>query len=215
VSKRAHRRGGKERGKPKAGRGKVCDFSAVLAVCRDAEEAERQRAYVATDADLDALREIGRRVLAVFPPVPGACALMTAMYAVGLNKTGCGPLYFVAGDLSVPEGRAFGDGGNGDLSQAFGVSELSWDGHCWIALGKWIADVSICRTAKSGRAPPALARHMRQAFDAKTGLLIHSVEAAADAGLFYRPRYVLTEDQIDGLARGAQAVLESRRSPIR
>lgn len=99
------------------------------------------------------------------------------------------------------------------LSEAFGASDLSWDGHCWIVLGKWIADVSICRTAKSGRAPPALARHMRQAFEAKTGLLIQSAEAAAEMGLFYRPRYVLTSDQIDGLARGARAVLESHRSP--
>jgi len=54
---------------------------------------------------------------------------------------------------------------------------------------------------------------MRQAFEAKTGLLIQSAEAAAEAGLFYRPRYVLTKDQIDGLARGAQAVLESHRPP--
>lgn len=193
--------------------GKGSDFSTVLAACRSEAEAVCHQAYVASDADLDALKGIGRRVLDVFPSVPGACALMTAMYAVGLDTTGCGPFYFVAGDLSVPEARVFGDGGKGDLSEAFGVSDLSWDGHCWIVLGKWIADVSICRTAKSGQAPPALARHMRQAFEAKTGLLIQSAEAAAEAGLFYRPRYVLTKDQIDGLARGAQAVLESHRSP--
>lgn len=195
--------------------GKGSDFSAVLATCRSEEEAARYQAYVASDADLDALKDIGRRVLDVFPSVPGACALMTAMYAVGLDTTGCGPLYFVAGDLSVPEARVFGDGGNGDLSEAFGASDLSWDGHCWIVLGKWIADVSICRTAKSGSAPPALARHMRQTFEAKTGLLILSAEAAAEEGLFYRPRYVLTQDQVDGLARGAQAVLESHRPPSR
>jgi len=193
--------------------GQGSDFSAVLATCRSEDEAARHLAYVASDTDLDALKEIGRRVLDIFPSVPGACALMTAMYAVGLDTTGCGPFYFVAGDLSVPEARVFGDGGIGDLSEAFGASDLSWDGHCWIVLGKWIADVSICRTAKSGQAPGALTRHMRQVFEAKTGLLIQSAEAAAETGLFYRPRYVLTRDQIDGLARGAQAVLESHRSP--
>lgn len=193
--------------------GEGSDFSSVPASYRSEEEAARHLAYVASDADLDALKNIGRRVLDVFPSVPGACALMTAMYAVGLDTTGCGPFYFVVGDLSVPEARVFGDGGNGDLSEVFGASDLSWDGHCWIVLGKWIADVSICRTAKSGRAPPALARHMRQAFEAKIGLLIQSAEAAAEVGLFYRPRYVLTKDQVDGLARGARAVLESHRSP--
>jgi hypothetical protein len=186
--------------------GKGFDFSRVLAACRTPDEADAYRTYAASDADLDALQEVGKRVLTVFPDVAGACALMTALYAVGLDSVDSGPCYVVAGDLSVPEGRVFGDGGDNDLSGVFNASDPSWDGHCWIVLGKWIADVSICRTVKSGRAPPALTRHMRDGLG-RAGLLIHSDAAAAEAGLFYRPRYILTKDQIDGLARGAMATL--------
>lgn len=190
--------------------GKGFDFATVLAACRDQAEAQRHRDYVATDADIDALREIGGRVLEAFPTMPGACAAMSAMYAVGLDTTACGPVHVVAGDLSVPEGRVFGDGGNDDLSGLFNASDPSWDGHCWIVVGDWIADVSICRTAKSGKAPPAIARYMRQAYESKTGLLIHSAQAAAEAGLFYRPRYVLTKAQVEALARGAWAMMDTR-----
>ena len=187
--------------------GKGFDFAAVLAACRDEAEAQRHRDYVRTDADIEALGEVGVRVLDAFPSMPGACAAMSAMYAVELDTTACGPVHVVAGDLSVPEGRVFGDGGDEDLSGVFNASDPSWDGHCWIVVGDRIADVSIFRTAKSGKAPPALARHMRQTFERKTGLLIQSARAAAEAGLFYRPRYVLTQNQVDALARGAFAMI--------
>ena len=189
--------------------GRGFDFPAVLAACRDEAEAQRHRDYVGTDADLDALSEVGRRVLTAFPTIPGACTAMSALYAVGLETASCGPVHVVAGDLSVPEGRVFGDGGADDLADVFNASDPSWNGHCWIMVGDRIADVSICRTAKSDKAPPALAHHMRQTYEGKTGLLIHSTVAAADTGLFYRPRYVLTKDQVDGLARGAMAIMQS------
>ncbi len=58
------------------------------------------KAYEMTDADRDALSRCAIDLLKVFPPIPGACALMSAALAVSLERW--------AGAVPEPGGRERG-----------------------------------------------------------------------------------------------------------
>ena len=152
-----------------------------------------------TDTYRTALAEAGRDVLHLFKSGPGRCTAMTAVYVWRLRDMIDAPVFMVAGDLHAGRERLFGTGEPIDGPGIFSRYNHSWDGHAWLVLGPMLADISICRTAFSPRSPPLLAHHFRAMFSATTGLVAADATALADMGLFYTPRYVLTDTEISGL----------------
>lgn len=181
------------------------DLSRLIATSHSADAAEVYRTFSPTEAHLKILADVGRDVLFHFPRLPGACAAMSALYAARVQTITDAPVYVVAGALSVGTNYIFGkQTASRDWSSSFSESNLSWDGHCWIAFGDFIADVSIFRTAYSENGPPALAAHVAESFGSGRGLLICRVAETKQLGFRYEPEYVLTEGQITGLIRGAE-----------
>lgn len=168
------------------------------------------RTFRPTRQDLQALAAVGADVLGHFPWMPGACAVMSAAWVARWKMSNQLPAYVVAGALRVGSARVFGCEPAGAWSEVFSRSDLSWDGHCWLAFGEYVADISIFRTAYSKESPPVLARHVERQFGRGRGLLICSLADAIQAGLYYEPQYVLSEDEVTGLLLGARSLVESK-----
>lgn len=103
------------------------DVADLIAQSYSAEAAKTFRAFEPSDADFDALKQVGRELQIVFKPIPGACIMMSALLILGLETLTKAPAYLVAGSLAVGATRVFGDGGAVDAAKAFGQSNPSWD----------------------------------------------------------------------------------------
>jgi hypothetical protein len=111
----------------------------------------------------------------------------------------------VAGDLFVRGEPAFASDDDADkLATAFDQSASAWDGHSWLVLGDYIGDLSVCRTAY--RRPPQSRLRMAviERFGEGKGLLLMKAADFEAQGFSYKPKYVLTEQQIDSLMLGAR-----------
>ncbi len=184
-------------------------ISGLIAESRGSEAASAYRAFKASEADLAVLADVGRKLLSIFPKdIPGACAIMSALYASRLEFETHVPVFVIAGSLFVGQTRVFGDDTVINGKERFSRSDSSWDGHAWLVMGHCIADASIFRTAYSPKSPPMLAAHVLRKFGKGKGLFIWPIEQIAELGLSYVPDYVLTEDQITGLALGGMAILD-------
>jgi len=171
--------------------------------------ADAYRSFTPDRAKVHALAAAGLEVLRQFPPLRGPCVLMSAMWASRWQLLERTPVYVVAGALLIGSERVFGnentlfDGGT-----IFSKSNPYWDGHCWLAFGNYLADISIFRTAYSDCTPRILAEHVVKRFGLGRGLLLATERDAANAGLNYRPQYVLTDNQIAELCIGARSIIE-------
>lgn len=179
----------------------------LVAKSYDASVAAAYRAFTPTEKDRQSLAETGRDVLANVPHVPGACAIMSALYLARWEMSSTAPAFVVAGELHVNTTRVFGGHGFGkDSKPAFSSSNLSWDGHCWLQFGEYVADVSVFHTASHKGSPPALTEFMKASFGSTTGLLLGHIDHLAQGGLRYDPLYVLTRGEVDGLLLGAESL---------
>ena len=168
--------------------------------------ADEWRQFEPVQDDCDKLASAGFEVLRAFPGrAPGACALMSAVFSVALENKVTRRGYVVAGSLYVGDTRVFGEDHALDGRARFSQSELSWDGHAWLVFGNLLADVSIFRTADSGKGPPVLSAHIHREFGSGRGLMICRTDDTGD--LRYVPEYVLTQDQVDALFRGARRLI--------
>lgn len=113
------------------------------------DAAKAFRAFEPSQADIEALQQVGREMQIIFKPIPGACIVMSALAIDRLRSLTKAPCYLVAGALSVGGTRVFGTN-KVDMS-AFRKSTLDWDGHAWVQSGKYVFDTSIFRTAHSSR----------------------------------------------------------------
>lgn len=169
-------------------------------------DAQTFQRHVVSENDKSVLAEVGATVLAAYKPVAGACTLLSAAYASLMHAATASPVHVVAGNLFADGVRVFG----GDLPvtrRTFERSDLSWDGHAWVMLGNYVADISLCRTARSPACPAALSVLAAREFGPKTGLVILKSQDAALSGLRYSPRFVLPRNQVETLARSAQLAL--------
>jgi hypothetical protein len=190
------------------------ELTDLIALSHSQAAADSYRAYIPTEAHLGVLAETGKDVLVHFPPMPAACAMMSALYAARMQMQSDAPVFVVAGVLSIGSTCVFGnDADTRDWRSAFNESNPSWDGHCWVMLGDYIADISIFRTAYSQHSPPLLAEHVAKHFGTGRGLLICKTAESSGLGFLYQPQCVLTEGQITGLMNGARSLFEqsSRR----
>jgi len=170
-------------------------------------ETEAVQNYRISGAARDALGDAGRAILAEFLPVPGACALMSAVYAQEIKSRIDEPGHVVVGTLDADGVRVFGQTELEKGPAPCLRSDLDWDGHMWVMVGNQVADISLLRTAKSTGGHPALKQLVAREFRACAGLAIWSIDDALDAWLHYAPNYVLTIVEIDGLANGGRATL--------
>jgi hypothetical protein len=134
---------------------------------------------------------------------------MSALLAVGAETRAPGPVLVVAGGLSAGGRAMFESHADGDLATLFDISNMDWDGHCWVVYGNWIADVSLCRTAYSGKGPPGLREHVTALYGEGRGALLFTPDGARSDGFRYRARYILTDEQVEKLARGAWASVKN------
>jgi hypothetical protein len=182
----------------------VADILSLITASFSADETEKYASYILSTADMAALAAVGRDLLQHL--MPGACTVMTALYSVLLEKSVSQRAYVTVGSLFIGDVRVFGEDGEID-GKRFSQSSPSWDGHAWVMLGDYIADASLFRTARSGKGHPTLGPHVEKEFGPTAGLMICKAADTELSGLQYEARYVLTQKQVDGLARGAMTLI--------
>jgi hypothetical protein len=187
------------------------DLRELIAVSHGAEAADVWRKFKVGEADKIVLEEAGKRVLCLFSgQQAGQCALMSAACVCAIEHLGTQPAYMVAGSLYTGDKRIFGEDGEFDGKRFFSESNMGWNGHAWIAYGDWIADVSILRTARGGTLR-RLASYVAKAFKPTTGLFCCNMETMGGCKFRYVPQYVLPREQVEGLQRGALAMLDAHK----
>lgn len=165
------------------------------------------KSYTPSDADKAEIAGKARDLLSVFPSIPGACALMSAAFAAHLARDPDLPVQVVAGTLSVEGSPVFGEGQPFDGPVVFGSSHPDWNGHVWVMVGPYVADISIFRTAYSADCPPRLGRHIVHTFGGGKGLYFDAWRHTRQLGLGYEPHYVLSEAEVTGLLTGARSLI--------
>jgi hypothetical protein len=174
------------------------------------QAAKALKSYEMDDASRARLTAAALEVLQVFPNIAGACALMSAALAVRLERDLSAPIFVVAGTLSVENTPVFG--GAAEIpAGTFGKSDLDWDGHVWVMVGPYIADVSIFRTAYSAQAPAQLSKHVELVFGPNKGLYVDQWKRTRQMGLNYQPRYVLSEGEVTALMGGAFQIIQAQQ----
>ena len=170
------------------------------------------KAYAMTDADRAVLSQCALDLLAIFPPVAGSSALISAALAVSLERRMTAPIHVVAGTLSVEGVPVFGDGQPFDDAHIFSPSAPDWDGHVWIMIGPHIVDLAIFRTAYSAQGPARLARHVDLTFGPGKGLYVDHWKKNPRMGLHYEPQYVLSADEVTRLMGDAFHIIKQAQA---
>jgi hypothetical protein len=192
----------------------LVQLGSLVAATQGWPAAKAFKAYVASDEDKAAIANKARELLGIFPTIPGAGALMSAAFAAHLERDLDLPIQVVAGTLSVEGAPVIGDGRPFDGPAIFGTSHPDWNGHVWVMIGGYVADISIFRTAYSASCPPRLGRHIVHTFGGGIGLYFDAWRHTRRLGLGYHPQYVLSEAEVTGLVAGAHAAIVAARPPI-
>ena len=182
----------------------------LIAVSSGWPVAKAFEAYVMSDCDKSIIASKAVDVLRIFPTIPGACALMSAIFAACLERTLKAPILVVAGTLTIKNQPVFGNGKPFDGDAVFSKDNLDWDGHVWVMIGQYIADISIFRTANTTKSPPLLANHINSTFGSVRGLYLDRWTHTRRSDIGYHPQYVLTYDQVTSLMKGAEQVIKNQ-----
>ena len=161
--------------------------------------------------DLDCprvLEDSAQEILELVPPRFGHCALLSASWAGYLRSRYAMPAVVIAGDLQIQGSKIFECGQNlPEPTKAGRLVVREWDGHCWIEIGGSVGDLSIFRTAYAIDRPSVLKEFVVSSFGLGRGALISPIEALP-AKMRYTPKFVLTDNQIEGLIAGMHHQLE-------
>lgn len=177
----------------------------LIEVSYSAAEKSRFLAFEATKIHLEQAAEAGREILRRSQSLPGACTYLTAMWAAMLRDNLGLPAYCVAGDLYVRGRMAFGST-DPDVARCLGgESSEAWEGHCWLALGRYVGDISVFRTAYAQPQGSNLRQAVLDEFGPGRGLFLMRWSDALTTGFDYRPKYVVRESEITALIKGALA----------
>ena len=183
----------------------------LIAATWSPEAATAFAACTLSPAARSALAEVGIGLMQRFPPVPRACCGMSAVYAAALRSAVDAPAYLVAGKLYADDVRVFGTARSfPDTAMPFLRTDLDWDGHMWVAIGEYLADISLLVTARSRGASDALGALVSREFGPDDRLMIAKAADLQTIGLVYYPEYALTPEEVDALARGAEVDLLQR-----
>lgn len=152
-------------------------------------EAERHRAYVPSREHLELAAAAGTEILKRTSVAPGACTYMSAMWAAMLRDNLKVPAFCVAGDLCILDRMAFGST-DPEVAMQLGSSNDAWEGHCWLALGDYLGDISVFRTAYAAPEGSNLRAVVTEQFGPNRGLYLGRSHDALQEGLDYRPKHV-------------------------
>jgi hypothetical protein len=183
----------------------------MIAASQGWPAAKAVKAYCPTDADKATVANLARDLLDIYPDTIGACAPMSAAFAAGLERVLSAPIQVVAGSLFADGTRVFGGDAPFDGAASFAEGDLDWDGHVWVMIGAYVADISLFRTAYSRFAHPVLGRHVAATFGHGKGMYFDAWRHTTRLGLRYAPRHVLTRAQVDGLLGHAHATIKGHR----
>jgi hypothetical protein len=100
---------------------------------------------------------------------------------------------------------AFGSS-NPDVAKNLTTSDIGWDGHCWLALGAYVGDLSIFRSAYAAPEGSNLRATVIEQFGFGYQLFLGPWTDAQQMGFNYQPKHVATEEEINCLVQGARAV---------
>lgn len=191
----------------------ITELSRLIEISYDKSAAKATLSFSPDTFAVQQLVDAAKEILTNFPYIPGACALMTAIWTAMIRERTKYPIHAVAGSLFIDNHHIFG----GNLTEkqtreAFSGINHDWDGHCWVIFGNLIADISLFRTAYSEVSPPILQKKILSKFGKGRGLFVMSIEELCKTGIIYDAKYILTDDQITGLLRGAQTMIENREA---
>lgn len=157
---------------------------------------------------LEEFSEISKHVsnlLSLAPPSFGSCVMLSATLAAILQEKSSIPAIAVLGDLLISEFPIFECKKNLP-SPRYDGDEIreNWDGHCWVEIDDAIIDVSIFRSAYSVSAPSLLKSFIVSNFGMGKGALLSTCEQLP-SGMEFRPKFALTDVQIDNVLMGFKA----------
>lgn len=161
------------------------------------------KAYEMSDADRAALSQCALDLLRLLPPAANS-ALMSAAFAVGLERCIDAPVHVVAGTLAVEGSPVF----NGTET---GWNTPEWSGHVWVMVGPYVADIALFRMAYSAQAPASFAKHVDLAFGPGKALYVDHWQKTRLAGLGYQPHHVLGETDVTRLMGEAFHLIKQAR----
>ncbi|WP_303541152.1 hypothetical protein [Sphingomonas natans] len=170
------------------------------------------KAYEMNDRDRAVLTTSAVDLLTIFLDVPAACAAMSAAFAVQLERVLRGPIQVVAGTLTVEGEAVFGDRSPRGGAASCSTEAYDCNGHVWVMVGPYVADISIFRIAYSPHGPPKLARHINLVFGPNQGLYVEHWRRTRRRGLGYEPHYVLSAAEVTALMGGAYQTIEAHRT---
>jgi hypothetical protein len=186
----------------------------LIADTHDWAAAKAFKSFQPSDRDKAMIANKGAELLRIFPKSPGTAALMSAAFAAHLERDLNAPIHVVAGSLHADGQSVFESGRAARYADIFSADSPQWNGHVWVMIGPWVADISIFRIAFSPDSPQALARHVAHHFAPTTGMIFERWRHTRQVGFDYVPQYVLSTDQVTHLLRGAQdAIAGGTASP--
>ena len=152
--------------------------------------------------------ESAQEILSNVQPYFGACAMLSAAWAGYLQDNHSIPAIVVAGDLKIVGKKIFRCKKN--LPKPTKAGKLvagNWDGHCWIEIDGYIGDLSLFRTAYAIEGASVLKEFVVSNFGLGRGALLSS-EKDLPKGMQYIPKFVLKDNQINGLIAGMMYQLD-------
>lgn len=186
------------------------NLSKLIEVSYSKVDAKAACSFLPDELAIQQLTDVGKKVLTIFPYTPGACALLTAMWVAFIRDNTKYPIHAVAGSLFIDGNHVFGnDSTANQIKKVFSDTNLDWDGHCWVIFGNLIADISLFRTAYSETSPLILKKKVLSEFGEGKGFFIAPIETSRKSGIVYEPKYVLTDDEIARLYKGARSMIKS------
>lgn len=168
------------------------------------------KSYEMTDADRGKIAASAVRLLDAFPAAANAAMILSAAFAVQLERLLAAPVQVVAGTLAIEGQAVLGDRMPFDGHAIFSTSNPQWHGHVWVMVGPYIADISIFPIAYSRSGPASLSRHVDLVFGPNKGLYVDPWLKSRQRGLGYEPQYVLSVEEVNRLMRGAYERIEQR-----
>ena len=184
-----------------------CALKHLITMGRGVSEAEAYESYILNNPQL--LAATARELMAAIPPTFGACAMMSATWAGFLKDRYSIPAIVVAGDLAISGTRIFKCTKNlPDVEKSGRLVTGNWDGHCWIEIDGFIGDLSIFRTAYAVNGPSILKDFVILNFGYGRGAMLSPHEQVPE-GMQYIPRFVLNDNQMNGLIAGMRYQLEN------
>ncbi|MDZ4077620.1 MULTISPECIES: hypothetical protein [Hydrocarboniphaga] len=164
--------------------------------------------------DTRPLAASARELMGNIEPMPGACALLSATWALYLRDRFNIPAVVVAGDLKVAGQWVFrGTSALPPMGNTGAIIRGSWKGHCWIEIDNLIGDLSLFRTAYSRPPESVLRQFVESTFGHGRGAFLAPTDEVPQ-GLRYRRRFVLTLRQMEGFLNGQEHLMKASRSDL-